>query len=106
LLAAGLILACGLGTGLGTHWAARADDPKPAQKNQPDKPPATVSDLFEPLQPNPADATALDLFQAIGQTSSAGTNAVTPKWEYDFVQASALSKSRFVKFLGDREASG
>jgi RNA polymerase sigma factor (sigma-70 family) len=108
LLAAGLIVACGLGTGLGTHWAARADDPKPGHQTKPDKPPATVDDLSRLIQidnASAADAAAL-LALTLEQAGKPPGAAATAKWEYDFVQVSAMSKSRFVKFLGDREASG
>jgi RNA polymerase sigma factor (sigma-70 family) len=107
LLAAGLIVACGLGTGLGTHWAARADDPKPGQQTKPDKPP-TVDDLFRRVlidDASAADAAAL-LALTLEQAGKPPSAPATAKWEYDFVQVSAMSKSRFVKFLADREASG
>jgi hypothetical protein len=107
LLAAGLIVACGLGTGLGTHWAARADDPKPGHQTKPDKPPATANDLFRQIQiDNASAADAAALLALTLEQAGKPPSAATARWEYDFVQVSAMSKSRFVKFLGDREASG
>ncbi|MDB5306417.1 MAG: sigE 51 [Gemmataceae bacterium] len=102
LLAAGLLLACGLGLIGGAWWVATADaqspggDP-PAKGKTADDPKHLIAEYER------AKALAL-LEQALAAAEAAG--ASTAKWDYDFVRVSDMGTTKFVQFLQDRETRG
>jgi RNA polymerase sigma factor (sigma-70 family) len=102
LLAAGILIASGLGLGLGTGGlpTAGAEQPNtpPVGKAATD-PAALGADLNRALE-------AADV-HLLGQlTRTEGPTAHTKKWDYDFVEVSNLSQSKFFAFLQDREDRG
>jgi RNA polymerase sigma factor (sigma-70 family) len=102
LLAAGILLASGLGLGLSTGGlpTAGAEQPNttPAGKTATD-PNALQADLNRALEA--ADGRLLAQLSRVE-----GPTAHTKKWDYDFVEVSDLSQTKFVAFLQDREDRG
>lgn len=102
LLAAGILIASGLGLGLGSGGlpTAGAEQPNstPVGKAVTD-PNALQADLNRAL--GASDVCLL------GQLSRPeGPTAHTKKWDYDFVEVSNLSQLKFFAFLQDREDRG
>jgi RNA polymerase sigma factor (sigma-70 family) len=102
LLAAGILLASGLGLGLGTGGlpTAGAEQPNttPLGKAATD-PAALQADLNRALE-------AADGLLLGNLTRAEGLTAHTKKWDYDFVEVSNLSQTKFFTFLQDREDRG
>lgn len=102
LLAAGILLASGLGLGLGNGGLpiAGAEQPNatPAGKAATD-PNALQDDLGRALEAPDG--------RLLWQLSKAeGPSAHTKKWDYEFVEVTDLSQTKFVAFLQDREERG
>lgn len=94
MLAAGLLVACGLGFGAVSRNAADAQQPRP--QVIPDR---TALD--------PAlEAAWREQWRALGQDRKETAVASTKKWDYDFVVVSDMGPKKFVEFLQDRETRG
>src|SRR5262249_6008275 len=98
LLAAGILLASGLGLGLGTGGLPTAE------AQQPGLPPGSKVEVrdyeFKP------DLSA-EYARVLGlPTKDEAPTARTKKSDYDFVEASDLSQTKFVASLQDREDRG
>jgi hypothetical protein len=144
MLAAGVLVACGLGVGVGSKWVATADAQTPPKdsktKNDPsaevkrlqaelDKARAEADRIENALRERAQHSAAQDLLdaarqqnlvesqhaqiaQALAALAQQESNpketytAKTKKWEYDFVEVSALDQAKFMKFLQDRENRG
>ena len=130
VLAAAVLLTCGLGLGVGADWVATAGaQPAPKQSPTRSDPAADVKRLQAELekalealagkkQPDPGleamgryleaeNYAALAAWMAAGQKGKEEPyTAKTTKWEYDFVEVSDLSQTKFVEFLQDRENRG
>jgi RNA polymerase sigma factor (sigma-70 family) len=128
VLAAAVLLACGLGLSAGTGWVANAGAQSPVQ------PPPTKADpqdeskraIAELLQAQRAAEEAQRAAEAAAQRAQAtdiaeeltrllgaeqngkGQSSAwkTTKWEYDFVVVSDMTPAKFVEFLQDRENRG
>lgn len=95
LLAAAVLLACGLGFGGGAGWVATADAQAPKDnKPRETRPEDAAKSLAEAIDKGVADLT------------NKGTRWTTGKWEFDFVLVSDMGPTKFVQFLQDREARG
>jgi len=144
MLAAGVLVACGLGVGVGSKWVATADAQTPA-KGPPTKSDSSTEvkrlqaeldkaraeaerienalrergqhsaaqDLLDAArQQNLVESQHAQLAQALAALAQQESNpketytAKTKKWEYDFVEVSALDQAKFMKFLQDRENRG
>src|SRR5262245_4861921 len=102
LLAATLMVTCGLGLGAGAGWltTAQGQAPQAGQTNQ--DPQAELKRLQDQVDLLWGAAAALGDAQKKGETYTAKTT----KWEYDFVVVSDLGTTKFVEFLQDRENRG
>jgi RNA polymerase sigma factor (sigma-70 family) len=89
LLAAMLLLACGLGFGGGSRNAADAQQPVSAAPAQ---------------DPSKYDEAVRSYLRS--RTGKEGAVASTAKWDYDFVVVSDMGPKKFVEFLQDRETRG
>jgi RNA polymerase sigma factor (sigma-70 family) len=109
LLAAGLIVACGLGTTVGTNWIARADDPKPKPAVKSDQPGKIndLGDLLSKIRDDQDPKVDQFLFDMVNQPSKTELFVAAPsKWEYEFIGVVEADIAAFRKFLGEREARG
>lgn len=97
ILAAVLILVCGLGLN-GAGWLATAEAQSPPGKGNPNSIPDTPSTRY--------DDVVKKYLAAAGQKPTEGAVASTAKWDYDFVLVSDLTPVKFVEFLKDRETRG
>lgn len=145
VLAAAVLLACGLGVGIGTQWIPTAEAQAPGKPGQANGLPKANPE--EELKRRALDARRLaeDLeaaLRATDQQSGADgllkqaqkkaeveqqylramremeallaqksklpeqASAKTTRWDYDFVVASDMDQTKFVKFLQDRENRG
>jgi RNA polymerase sigma factor (sigma-70 family) len=126
LLAATVMVTCGLGLGVGAGWVTTAQGQAPKREPAQD-PQAELKRLQAELdalrqQAEKADRQARDAEQAAraqqdllgdlaaawGAVQKKGETYVakTAKWEYDFVVVSDLGPKKFVEFLQDRENRG
>jgi RNA polymerase sigma factor (sigma-70 family) len=98
LLAAGILLASGLGLGLGTGGLSTAE------AQQPGLPPGSKVEVRDyEFKPD----LAAEYARVLGlPTKDEAPTARTKKWDYDFVEVSDLSQTKFVAFLQDREDRG
>jgi hypothetical protein len=99
LLAAAVLLGSGLGLGFGTSGLPTAGAEQPA------KAPPAKADYQKRVLSDIDDLTAQKaLLGRVVRVES--PTARTKKWDYDFVQVSDLSQTKFVAFLEDRENRG
>lgn len=124
LLAAGVLLACGLAVSGGSGWVASAGAQSAPVSTAKPSPAERVKQLEAELEKAKADAkraadqAAADADRARAAEADALAKAAdekyrkdqaaasTKKWEYDFVAASDMTQAKFVKFLQDREDKG
>ena len=108
LLAAAVLLTCGLGLGVGSRWVSSADA-------QPPGPTAgRKTDLAAEVKRLQAEIDQLRLLaEADAALSKASQRSkkeeptfTTRKWEYDLVVVSKMSQLKFQAFLQDREDRG
>jgi RNA polymerase sigma factor (sigma-70 family) len=125
VLAAAVVLTCGLGLGAGSHWVPTAgaqvpaDDAKRLQElerlRQAELDRARVLAERLAAEAKQAEAAARDRerellaqYEALlaAQKGKDAAAAKTPRWEYDFVVVSDMTQAKFVEFLRDRENRG
>lgn len=130
LLAATLMVTCGLGLGVGAGWLTTAQGQAPQRDPKKTDPQSEIKRLQDQLdilrlQAERADRQARDaelaargqqdklradldaaLAAAAGQKKAETSTAKTTKWEYDFVVVSDQGTTKFVEFLQDRENRG
>jgi len=135
VLAAAVLVACGLGVGVGTEWMATADAQTPAKPGQSNNDPqAEVKRLqmeleraLRAVETSNKKLAADEVLKAAGQRDALvkararlreaaleafergqadAAPAQTAKWEYDFVAVSDMDQAKFVKFLQEREGRG
>jgi hypothetical protein len=110
LLAAGILVASGLGLGAGGLPTAGAEPPgiPPGSKvevrgyalrGQAAADPKSLADDL-------SGALEADYVRLLTQVKEEEPTARTKKWDYDFVEVSDLSQTKFVEFLQDRENRG
>lgn len=121
LLAAGVLLACGLAVSGGSGWVASAEaqsaavpakvDPADRVKQLEAELAKAKADAKKAADQAAADAEKARTTEALAKAADAKDkkeqpSASTRKWEYDFVAASDMAQTKFVKFLQDREDKG
>jgi RNA polymerase sigma factor (sigma-70 family) len=124
VLAAAVMLTCGLGWGVGTGWVATADAQtagRPAEKPDPrDEVSRLRAELekaqkvaeFERAQKAAEVAQAVDKMSRWwgdtlpGRAASETATFTTAKWAYDLVEVSDMNQKMFQEFLQDRENRG
>lgn len=109
LLAAGLLVACGLGVS-GAGWLSTADA-QYVPPGMPLKPAERVKRLEEELakaKKEAESATLLTRYTEVWQTKSDKRTAIqTAKWEYEFVEmAETFDAANLALFLQEREKAG
>jgi len=108
LLAAGVLLAAGLGVGGGAGWLATAGAQPPTPTTL--TPEETVRQLEAQLAQAKREVElhkARERRKAADEALVAGASAFsTAKWRYHFVPVTDMDAERFVKVLQDREALG
>jgi RNA polymerase sigma factor (sigma-70 family) len=125
VLAAAVVLTCGLGLGAGSHWTPTAGAQVPADDAKRLQELERLRYLAELERARAAERQAQDAKQAeaaararqlellaeyeallAGQKGKDAASAKTSKWEYDFVLSSDMTQAKFVEFLKDRENRG
>jgi RNA polymerase sigma factor (sigma-70 family) len=102
LLAAGVLLAVGLGVGGGAGWLATAEAQAPS------RPPETAEERVRRLQAqlDQAKKELADKQEADRRMSARSAPLSTAYWQYAFVPVRDVDAEGFVKLLGEREADG
>ena len=114
LLAAGLLVACGLGLS-GAGWVANAGaQSKPVQQSAAERVKQLEEELAKAKKEAAETKRAQDTVQKYAEVPDARITkalrdeptASTKKWDYDLVQVSGMDQTKFWKFLQDREDRG
>jgi len=118
LLAAAVILTCGLGLSVGTGWVTNAEAQSGTPGGVPVKPKVDAAAEVKRLQAEldraklDSEATAEELYyqdstRLFAKPVQKDADIKTVKWEYDLVDILAtFDKANFVSFLQEREAKG
>jgi hypothetical protein len=120
VLAAAVLLVCGLGLSAGMGWVANAGaqspvQPPPTKADPQDESKHALADLLqaqraaEEAQRPQATEIGWEIASLLeaGQKGKGESSAwKTTKWEYDFVVVSDTTPAKFVEFLQDREKRG
>jgi RNA polymerase sigma factor (sigma-70 family) len=112
-LAAGVLLAFGLGIGSWSGWAANAEaqQPPPVEKLTPDEKVRRLEQQLAQARAEAEYARQLEearrrLAEMNEDTSRLLGSLSTAKWEYNFMPVSPMDAHKFVKFLQDQESRG
>ena len=113
MLAAGVLLAFGLGIGSWSGWVANAEAQQatPVEKLTPDEKVRRLEQQLAQARAEAEEARRLEearrrLAELDEEKSRLAGSLSTAKWEYSFVPVSPMDAAKFVKFLQEHEARG
>jgi RNA polymerase sigma factor (sigma-70 family) len=109
MLAAGVLLACGLGLGGGAGWLANAEaqpPATPAAKMTPEEKVRQLEAQLEQAKKEVEDKKKERLLKVRQFYERMDAVRSTTKWDYNFVPFYGMDVDTFVKFLQEREALG
>ena len=106
MLAASVVLVCGLGLGVGNGWVASADAQQPGTPASPRAAEHRAAAEAERAAAERAAAEARTEREPPRKTREAVATFTTDRSEYEFVLASDMDMTKFANFLSDRDGRG